>query len=74
MPQWPRAAVAMASGVAPRWALRLVMPRAATAERRWPVTGSRTVRSMRNACTAWGNGPSGAGQDLQGAGLVPAVA
>jgi len=33
MSQWPRAAVTMASGVPPRLRVRLVMPRAATAER-----------------------------------------
>ena len=62
MPQWPRAAVARASGVPPRWRLRLVMPRAATADRRSPVAGSRTVRSMRNAWAAWGNRPPRAGR------------
>ena len=38
------------------------MPRAATADRRSPVAGSRTVRSMRNAWAAWGNRPPRAGR------------
>ena len=52
MSQWPRTAAAMTSGVPPRLRVRLVIPRAATAERSWPSCGSRTVLSIRNAWAA----------------------
>jgi hypothetical protein len=54
MSQWLRAAVAMTWGVPPRLTVRLVMPSAATAERSSPVCGSRTVRSIKNACASAG--------------------
>jgi hypothetical protein len=51
MSQWPRAAVAITSGVPPRARLRLVMPSAATAERSCPW-GMLAKRQRENSDAA----------------------
>ena len=73
MSQWPRAAAAMTSGVPPRLRVRLVMPSAGDSRAQLPVVWVADCPLDQERLGGIGEQALGDRQDLQGAGLIPAV-